>query len=265
MKKLFFSFLLAFASTLTSMPVLNIADPALLTKSLIFSFEDKCALKIGYRGDFVRNRMLSTSPDNKVFDRFQYYANQALMALTLWDQFDVYGFSGPYSYSQEGTAFNRFHIASDSLTKSLYGAGCKVIAFETTFSNDSTLYLGFDAQYQGTGKNKLKNSTLNGQPYKFADLGYYIREIQLACGVAYKIQQIVPYIAAKYSNARINPGSEKHVYIDDERIKIKSLTNPNHFGYVLGLTFVDEKKGSLTAEVRLVDENACSVSGFIRF
>jgi hypothetical protein len=247
-----------------AMPVLNPADPALLDRSLYLPTCENLGIKLGYRGDFIFNRNFRNHYQE--VDYFSLYSNQVVVVLTLWDRLDVYGFGGPASYD-----FNMVNNSSNSSIKgasgpkTLWGTGLKAIIYEKKWCDGSSTYLSIDGQYEGMATNLLKFVKINEQKASTNDFGYYYREAQVSLGLAHRITQLVPYIAAKWSNGRLSINNSDIIGQEPNSVVLDKLKSNRHWGYAFGVTYVDADKMSVTAEARFVDETALSIGASLRF
>ncbi len=247
-----------------AMPVLNPAEPALLNKGVYFSNCEDWGIKLGYRGDFIFDRKFSN--DITDIDDFEIYANEVVVSLTVWDRIDIYGFGGPACYNF--TSFNQNpsnFIQGGSNTKTIWGTGLKIIVFKHECSPTCATYLTLDGQYEGMATNPLKWAILNDQQVSKNNFGYYYREAQVSLGLAQKIGQFIPYIAAKWSNGRLSINHQDVIGTAPNDVVLDKLKSDNHWGYVVGLSYDIKDKMLLTAEARFIDETALSIAFSFRF
>ena len=249
---------------LFAMPVLNPADPALLDRGLYLSTSEKLGIKLGYRGDFIFNRNFCN--ESKKVEYFSLYSNQVVVTLTLWDRLDIYGFGGPASYDfiMNYNSLNS-SVQGASGPKTLWGVGLKAIIYEKKWSNCSNTYLSIDGQYEGMATNPLRWAKINKQIASTNDFGYYYREAQVSLGIAHRIKQLIPYIAAKWSNGRLSNQNSDVIGQQPNSLTLDKFKSDNHWGYAFGVTYVDADKMSITAEARFVDETALSIGASLRF
>ena len=107
----------------------------------------------------------------------------------------------------------------------------------------------------------IKWITVNGISHASgAQLSY--REWQASFAVYHTIDLFTPYLGVKYSNVHANVhGLSKKVYPH----KHFKMYNRDRFGIALGCTLTQGKKIDLFAEVQLIDEQALTFGGNIKF
>lgn len=236
----FFSFFFIFPlASLSALAIFNPADPILETKrSLNTATEDLYAsLKIGYRGDFVKDRYLKKS-DGISTRPFQINTNAGQATLTILNIFDFYGYIGNVSSSYTIEAIN---YTNDSTT--CYGLGIKMLLGQWRVCRYGTSYLGFDAQY-------ASNFNWEGRPYQNEP-----QEWQVSLGLAHRIRNFVPYIALSY--ARMT------TILNEDSSLILTSTRP--IGYIIGTSIVSICRMDVTAELRFGYEKATALSMQMRF
>jgi len=264
---------LTLGSALCALPVLNPAAPALL-KEGVFKC-DKCdfwGLKIGYRGDFVFNRHFNVN--NTDIREFDLCANEAVIALNMWNRVDIYGFIGSASFDVSASAQDP-NLSSQndafvmhSRTRTIGGIGVKATIWEICWLSYGMTYIGIDAQYEWLGSAPIDRATIQGVNANPNGVGRRYREGQASLGIAHKIKCFVPYIAGKWSNARANASGQigvKNSSTPGTVLNLGKYHASNHWGLAIGLTLLDEKRASITAEMRFFDENAFSIAGDFRF
>lgn len=266
---------LGLSAAIYALPVLNPAEPALLTSGAFFCDDGDCwGLKFGYRGDFVFNRNLRDSSAERI-RQFSQFANEGVLTLNLWNRLDIYGFVGSVNNYYENVQYNQaiptptlVYITAASRARTIWGVGAKAVLWEACFGNSGTTYVGLDVQYEGYGAAPYDRATIQGANAATNGVGYKYREWQIALGIAHRVKNLVPYWAIKWSNVRgdvgvnniIGSGSTtSQVPLHDFKIHRKPV------GMAFGVTLVDVGRMDVTGEARLVDEKALSVAANIRF
>jgi hypothetical protein len=89
-------------------------------------------------------------------------------------------------------------------------------------------------------------------------------EWQIDLDIAYKIDLLVPYIGVKYAKqfAKVVTAS---LPISNSGLKFLSMQSRQPLGMVVGCTLTTGKYFMLNVEGRLIDEQAVTISGDIRF
>lgn len=246
----------AFAS-----PVLSPAAAAALTDGVFFCDDCSCwSLRAGFRGDYVFNRHLTAQNQNGTapIDSYSMFANEGVLTLNLWDRLDIYGLVGAASQnlvSKIDRGAGTDHYQTDFETKTIWGVGIRATILEGNWGCCGTSYLGADVNYEGIATANSTTQLYNGAP-DYAANGYssaHYREWQASVQIGHRIAMLTPYIAAKWSNARVS-------------IPNLPATNANrHWGWALGASLIDAGRMSVTAEARFVDETAMTITGEFRF
>jgi len=252
-------------SALYALPVLNPAAPALLTDGVFMCDQGDCwGIKLGYRGDFVYNKHMRSSLNGRQ-NHFSLFANEGVVTLNLWDRVDLYGFVGAANWHNEAvTPFVApAYVVTHSQTRTIGGVGLKAVLWETCWGACGTTYVGIDGQYEWLGNTPVNRATIDGANTAPAGLGRRYREGQVSLGIAHRICNLVPYIAAKWSNGRAPLTGPVTVLGEDTAFT--GLSSSRHWGYAVGVSLVDAGRMSVTAEARFIDETALTVSADLRF
>ena len=137
-----------------------------------------------------------------------------------------------------------------------WGVGGRVIVYEWGNS-----YIGLEGGYQWAYPH-IKWDALNGAAFT-TDATMRYREWQAGLGFAHRIEMLIPYIAVKYSNVKAKVSSiRSNIALAHCHFK---LSNRDHFGLVLGCTLTTGKYLDINVESRMIDEQAVSLAGNIKF
>lgn len=272
MKKILFATLF-YSASLVALPVMNPASPQLKQKGTFFDDKDgSWGFEAGYRGDFVSNRNVTDIVGD--VKKFGLFVNEALFALNIFHRVELYGFVGTSSYdysnviSDRNNPVKRDSVYGASSHKSLAGGGFKAVLVDHDWGRLGTSYLGVDIQFETVAADDFYPVTIDGVKANSHFASFKYHETQISLGVAHKIWQLVPYIAAKWSLARGNNGGEAIIgsltNVGDSVI-VRNFKSRLHYGFVIGASIVAKSRMTVTAEARFVDESAFSVLADIRF
>jgi hypothetical protein len=268
-------------SALYAAPVLNPAEPALITDGLFLCDDDCWGLKAGYRGNFIYDKSFhkssnSVNNNNHNIYNFGYYSNSGVLTLNLWDRVDVYGFVGAANidldatHKTNDTAVHYVDVSFFSKTRTNWGVGAKVVLWETCWGNVGTTYIGLDAVYERLNSASIQHARIIDETHDFGDwtnqgarLGWY--ETQVSLGIAHRICNLVPYIAVKWSNGGLNGRGNYDNTDNSYDFNVPGAHASRHWGYAFGVTLVDANRMTVTAEARFVDETALSVAAEFKF
>jgi major outer membrane protein len=268
MKKIKWMICLALLSfkTMDALPVGNPADASLLCKGILCdepcgSCWDAFSFRSGFYGDYVFNRHLKLIQTGSQIDRSHIYTNAGYFALNGWNRIDFFTTLGMTKFFLDGAA-------SSFGNREQPGALFKVqtsSSFAWSVGGRATLLqcgctsLGIEGQYAIT--NPLVRIVTRANTRTEGDrIPFHYREWQVGLGVSHRIHNLVPYIAAKYSRARIQVQPEM---MNGPNLII--LESKKKWGYEVGCSLINCERLSLTVAGRFGDEKACHINGQIRF
>lgn len=257
-----FLFFLLFASCLVSSPVGNGAFPKIVHQGFFIPSSSWVDLRVGYEGDFVGDARLEQKEEGSGrVDTFEQYTNSATTTFNLIDRLDLYALFG----SSRVCADWRFQIEEEinriemeTLYRFFWGIGARGIFYEW-----GPLSLGMGGRYSQC-RYKPSWITLNGVPQEISGARLSWHEWQANIDLSYQIDLFTPYIGAQYASVRselsklsfpiANNGSGSDHFIS--RIPV---------GMVIGCTISNGRYFMLNIEGRLINEDALTLSGDIRF
>ena len=235
----------------------NPAEPQIIERGFWIPEDVLAQVKLGYLGDRVADRkMRAHGHARSRIDKMALSFDQAVLTFNYMDRLEFYGSIG----SMNGTLCNRPHSDNqrreyqthDGLTAG--GGGNFLLA---SWGN---AVIGIDGKVQW-GTPGMKWETVNGAS---SNVGGHLRyfEWQVSFALSYTADWLTPYIGAKYSNvhavvSRIPKTIYKHAHF--------TMTNRDRFGLAIGANLSPGKKFDLFAEVQLIDEQAVSFGGNLKF
>lgn len=297
MKKLFTTMLTVLASGAAfALPVGNPSEASLLCDGVCWeghcgdvcdpclSWCDAFSVRLGFYGDYVFNRHMEVDDQNcdanSDYEHVRLYTNAAYLAGNFWDRVDIFitlGASGLYA-DGEGSAFSYNPRAT------FLGSWVELeteTAFSWSVGGRATLWecgctsVGIEGQYfefrpHVNTVNTFNNATagVNGLtfPANCVSAKYY--EYQVGLGLSHRIHCFVPYVAVKWSAAKLMMDNARVGGIDNTAGTFEVLGNAqltNVWGYAVGVSVVDCEKAAITGEFRGGDELAAYVNGQLRF
>ncbi len=254
--------ILLLVSFLHAAPVHNPMDPSIIQEGFFIPCDAPASFRLGYEGDFVIDGMLKQDDEGHGrVDTFQQYTNAATATLNIMDLVDLYGVFG----SSRVCADWRFSMG-DTITRIqyetfyhfLWAAGARAILYEW-----EKICLGIGGRYSYCN---YKSSWLmtNAAPIAVSGTHLHFRQWQIALSLSYNIDLFTPYLGVKYSN--------EHLHLGDFSVPISANgTGADHFvnktpvGILIGCSISNGRDLMLNVEGRLVDENAVTISGDLRF
>lgn len=282
MKKLFVTVLtILTCGAVHALPVGNPSDASLLCDGLIWeghcgdpcdpclTWCDAFSIRSGFYGDYVFNRHLEidTNGDDSVIEHTSLFTNGAIIAANFWDRFDFFTTLGSTNFllatnaSAFSTTFIGRRIEIETNSHFSWSLGIRGTIWECGCTS-----LGAEAQYFYTHPDVRRvtvGADLSEYPNNI-DLKY--REWQVGVGLSHRINVFVPYVAVKWSRAKVNFDDAILLAVDDiETVSLRDLESKGDWGFAIGVSLIDCEKASLTVEGRFGGEKAVHVNGQIRF
>lgn len=254
--------LLLFGSLLNASPVENPASPQLVQQGFFIPCFQWLGVRVGYEGDFVGDaRLNQTSGGSGRVDNYVQNTNSGTLTFTVVDRLDVYGVFGSSRMESDwrfssGSAINRAQL--QSRYRFLWGVGARGILYEW-----GCAVLGLGGRYSSSVP-KPSWMTINGTPASISGGRVHWRQWQIDLDLAYKIELFTPYVGIKYSNA-LTKLTQFPIAIANNGSESLHMENRSPVGIVVGCTLSTNKYFMFNIEGRLIDEEAATVSGDLRF
>lgn len=257
------SLFLTLLSILQGAPVGNTAAPQLLEKGFFIPSSWWINVRAGYEGDFVGDAFLKqTKESTGRIDQYSQNTNSGTFTLNFLDRVDLFATFGSSAASANWRFIDAQNVVSNveiqTLQNFLWRAGTRIILFEWGSCN-----LGFGGSFSEV-KNTPSWLTIDGVSQSVANTHLHWREWQVHADVSYRIQLLTPYIGVKYSNVQTKLGTFP-VPISANGSGNNHFTNRIPVGLFVGVALSTGKYFMLNVEGRLIDEEAVTVSGDLRF
>lgn len=244
-------------------PVGDPSAPQLIQDGFFISRDSWIDVRVGYEGDFVSDARMEQQIDSSGrVDGYKQNTNAGTLTLNILDRLDLYGVFGSSRTSSDW----RFTTPTGGISRAnmqtmynfLWGIGARGVLFEW-----GTTSLGLGGRYASSHYQPAW-LTINGANANVNGALMHWKEWQVDLDVSYKIDLFTPYIGLKYSSA--------HTTLQNFPVAIANNgSGNNHFhnripvGIFLGCSLSTGKYFMLNIEGRLVDEEAFTISGDIRF
>lgn len=242
-------------------PVGNIATAKVLKKGLIIKDEaSKFGIAIEPEVDIVFDRNLK---DQKGDTKYSFYGGKAGLIVT--NKAVLYGLCGAAGAEQK-FKISGSEVEWETDTDLVWGAGATLIIYEKEIDirEKGILIIGIDGRYRrsdldvdkiildGTNYN-LPEATISGTKFDSS-------QWQVALGVSYQMEKLIPYAGVKYSDIRGKAETTISAteYSKDFEAKYKA-------GMFAGCDILITDSVSAYAEGRFIDETALSAGATIRF
>lgn len=226
----------------------NPALPKYPEEGFFLAKEAKLGVRVGYEGDFVWNRRL-----NREMHKFEILENFATVTVTAWERLDLYASGGSFSAEmRKQRKLNRLELESHSVGAWKTGARGIIYEYGETFLTAEASYL--------QSRPQLKEVVLNGTPLERKGARLFYREVGASLGVAHKVDIFIPYIGVEGSYAWA-----KLSHLDSLAKRHINAHSRYPAGLFLGCGFSPGTRVIVNVEVRLVDEQAITLSGDLKF
>ncbi len=247
---------------LCASPVGNPASPQLIQDGFFIPCDSWFSLRMGYEGDFVGDeRLKQTSGGSGRVDNYTQNTNSGTLTFNIVDRLDIYGVFGSSRMEADwrfssGGSISRAQLQSKY--RFLWGVGARGILYEW-----GCAILGIGGRYSGS-QPKPSWMTINGTPISVSGGQVHWSEWQIDLDLAYKIELFTPYVGIKYANVatKLKGFSSSIANNGTGSLHMCSRTP---VGVVVGCSLSTGKYFMFNVEGRLIDEEAITVSGDIRF
>ena len=254
--------LVTLSAFLSAAPVGNPAFPELLKQGFCIPSTSCVNLRLGYEGDFIGDARMNQSEEGSGrVDNFRQDTNSGIVTLNFVERLDLYGVFGStricadWRFSGVGTV-NRAQVETGY--EFLWGVGARAALYE--WGNTT---LGIGGRYSSSHPNP-NWITINGTPESISGATLHWYEWQADLDLSYQIDLFIPYVGVKYLSAKARTG----VYpesISSSGSGTLHMRNRTPVGIVVGCTLTTGKYFMLNVEGRLIDEEAATISGDLRF
>ncbi len=254
--------LLCFSSSLFASPVGNAAAPELIEQGFFIPDDWWGNVRLGYEGDFVSDgKMQQYGQGYGRVDSYEQQTNSGVVTGNIADRVDLFCVLGSSRTNADWRfvdAENGVHrIEMETNYGFLWGAGVRGILYE---EEDICLTLGGRFERSSFDPSWL---TSDGVPKSVASGFVKWSQWQIDLDFSYTIDIFAPYIGVKYSHARTELNSFSCPI--SEKGSSNQFKNRLPVGIFLGCGLSSGKYFMLNLEGRLIDEEAVTVSGDIRF
>ncbi len=236
----------------------NPAEPEIIEKGMFIPQDAVISVKIGYQGDFIFDRRLRAYDGVQGrMDRFNVHSDQGVLTLSFFDRLDIYGSVGAletnFSHRPKPGHQRREYESGSQMT---WGVGGRAILFK--WGNTD---VGMQGGFQWANPH-IKWDALNGESFT-TDAVLRYREWQIGVAASHQIDLFTPYLGVKYSHV-FGLLSQLRSNLELPKRSFK-LRNRDYFGLVLGVTLSPKRWIDLTCEVRMIDEQAITIDGNLKF
>jgi hypothetical protein len=246
-------------------PVGNIATPSTLKKGIIYQDEKAQFAFVGsFDVDLTWDQKLKHQ-DSKT--QYYYYGGKA--GVLIMDRFMPYAILGAAQAKKQTfkTTTADTKVKWDTKYDFVWGVGGTAMLYETKLEGmgNGTLRIGVDGNYRQSHLkvDKVKkgdDEAIKTSESNVTDTRYHLDQWQVALAVSYQMDQFIPYIGGKYSDA----SGDAKTTIDGTEYKV-NFKNKNKVGMFVGGDFLVNDSLTANVEGRFFDETALSLGATLRF
>jgi len=250
-------------STLVASPSGNPAFPGILQKGFLIPREYSVNVRGGYEGDFVFDgNMKQVEEGSGGVDEYAVVANAGTLTLNFVDRLDLYTALGSsrfcmqWRFTDPSNAIR--NLRAETENDFLWALGARGILWHS-----KNWKLGVNGRYSKT-TNQLQWLTVDGVNAPTNGGCFSQSAWNANLGISYTIDFLSPYFAVNFEHVRSKISSQK-VSIADAGSRDNHFQNKIPVGINLGCTMSTGSYFMLNVEARLINEEAVTVSGDIRF
>lgn len=247
----------------TAAPIGNPSAPKIIQEGFFIPSTSWASARFGYEGDFVADsRMEQEGAGHSRVDSYEQETNSGTATLCLLNQVDIFTVLGSsrtrtdWRFVDGGGSTHRAEL--ETLYNFLWGVGARAILWSC--GNAS---FGVGGRYESANYDPVW-LTIDGNIQSASGTHLRWREWQINGDLSYKIDIFSPYIGAKYSNVRSKIGNFS-VAISNDGSGSNEFENRTSVGVFIGCSLSTGKYFMLNVEGRLIDEEAVTISGDLRF
>ena len=236
----FLLLLLTFQVKTSALYVGNPALPNILQEGLFFSKDNAISIKTAYQRDWVFNmNMKAVSNISGAIDDFTNFSDQGVILVNFFNHISLYGSIGAMR---------------------IYASHIPRAGVQNMYQTDNQLTWGIG----GRATPSIKWMTQNGTPFTpNARSSIDFNQWQIGLGASYQISIFYPYLSVKYLNANsFFNHLPAHFFSNTNHFK---TSNRKKFGIALGTTISTGSIFDLSVEAQLIDQEAFTLTGEIRF
>jgi hypothetical protein len=246
-------------------PVGNIATPATLKQGIVYQDKDaQFAVVAGGEIDLTWDQKLKHQ-DKKT----EYYFYGGKIGVLIMDRFMPYAILGGAEAKKQVFRIKDTSnkVEWDTKYDFVWGVGGTAMLYETKIEGmgNGTLRVGVDGRYRQShlkvDKVKLNDDdAIKTSDSSVTDTRYHLDQWQVALAVSYQMDQFIPYIGAKYSDA----SGDAKTKISSTEYKV-DFKNKTKVGMFVGGDFLVNDYFTANVEGRFFDETALSLGATVRF
>lgn len=251
------SFFLLCQTGLWALYMGNPAETEIIDTGFFIPQDNFIGVKLGYEGDIIFDRKLrSTSHAHGRIDDFSMTMNQGVITLNYLDRFELYGSGGASS----SYFYFRPKVDHEKREFQTHDHGTGGVGARFLLAQWGNTGIGVDGKFQWAGAG-IKWVSVNGVSHDSGAHLHY-REWQASFAAYHTIDLFTPYLGFKYSNVHASVTGLSSTVYPSSHFK---MYNRDRFGIALGCTVSQGKKIDLFVEVQLIDEQALSLGGNLKF
>jgi hypothetical protein len=241
----------------------NPSFPMLPEEGMFISKEKWFGIKTGYEFDRVYDRKLhregrGIEHSRKKVRKSESLSNFGVITLTFNERVELFGDLGAMSCKILQSPRPDMQVNYHSDTHFAWGAGGRAI-----LAYWGELQFGVNASYVASDL-PLSSLEVNHHSYHKRHVEIDFREWQVGIGVSYRVRWFTPYITVDYSDFRARI---EHLKVLEFLFPKKHVTFKETYpiGIATGFALSPDRAFNLNVEVRMINENAVSLSADLKF
>lgn len=238
----------------------NPAFPKIPEEGLHMSKESYMSIKTGYIGDYVFDGKMkvNSSKLHHEVDQFQTLTNSGFLSFSYEERIEAYARLGCVHAKISHLPLRDLRVHYRTRSQYLWCLGFESILFERR-----NTIISLNLNYSQSSP-EIRTITANGAALASHHARIDYSEWQAGVGMAYTIDPLIPYVGIHYSDSRAR---FKKLQSLKSTLSTSAFTmrSENKAGIFLGCSITPNKTIVVNVEVRLIDEEALTISGLIRF
>lgn len=241
----------------------NPSFPMMPEEGMFISKDRWLGVKAGYEFDRVYDRKLhkeGRGPEHsrKKVQKYESLSNFGVATLTFNERVEIFSTLGAMSCKISQTPYSNTRVTYHTDTHFAWGVGGRaILAYWGEFQ------FAVNAAYMQADLG-LSSLEVNGKSYPKRHVEMDYREWQIGVGISYRLRWFVPYIGVDYSDFRCRV---EHLNALKFLFPKKHVTFKETYatGLFMGFGLSPDRVFNLNLEVRVINENAVSLSADIKF
>lgn len=241
----------------------NPSFPMMPEEGIFIAKEKWLGVKVGYEFDRVYDRKLQMEGrelenQRKKVQKYESLSNFGVVTLNFNQRAEFFSTLGAMSCKISQTPYSDTRVTYHTHSHFTWGIGGRAIL---AYWGD--LQVSVNAAYVQADL-PLSSLEVNGKSYPKRHLEIDFRQWQVGAGISYRVNWFIPYIGVDYSDFRARV---EHLRALKSLFPKKHVTFKEKYatGLYMGFGLCPDRAFNLNLEVRVINENAVSLSADLKF